>query len=89
VNYITGQRAVSRELFLSIPGIAASRYGVETKITRAVKRRRLPVVHVTMRGVTHVMKEEKLGFARGVAARARMYSEIARILLNGREPDQD
>jgi polyisoprenyl-phosphate glycosyltransferase len=85
VSYITGQRALRRDLLRQLGDISSARYGVETQMTRAVKRRRLPIRHVTMVGVTHPMKEEKLGLIRGVAARLRMYGEIARILLDRRQ----
>jgi glycosyltransferase involved in cell wall biosynthesis len=85
VCYISGQRALRRDLFLSVPGIGESRSGVETAITRHVKSRRLTVRNVVMHGVTHPMKEEKMGLWRGARARLRMYWEIANALThNGR-----
>jgi glycosyltransferase involved in cell wall biosynthesis len=86
VSYISGQRAIRRELFLSIPGVAQSRSGVETVITRYVKARGLRVRNIAMKGVTHPMKEEKIGLLPGSRARLRMYYEIVRSLLNGHDP---
>jgi hypothetical protein len=89
VSYISGQRALSRELFLAIPGITASRSGVETAITRYVKARGLRVQNVVMQGVTHPMKEEKMGVLPGVKARLKMYWEIGKSLADGRRPNED
>lgn len=81
--YISGQRAMRRELFLSIPGIEDVRSGVEMAITRYCRARRLRVERVDLPGCTHVMKEEKLGLVRGVASRLRMYVDITKIILDG------
>lgn len=81
VPYISGQRAIRRSLFLSVPGVATARFAVETKLTGFAKARQLRVSYIPLRGVTHVMKEEKLGLARGVASRACMYRDIALTLL--------
>jgi hypothetical protein len=81
VPYISGQRAIRRSLFLSVPGVQRARYAIETKLTRFAKGHGLTVRYVPLRGVTHVMKEEKLGLARGAADRARMYRDIALTLL--------
>jgi len=89
VSYISGQRALARDLFLSIPGITTSRSGVETAITKYVKARGHRVRNVAMNRVTHPMKEEKLGTIPGLKARLKMYWEIARSLTNSHEPDEE
>ena len=83
--YISGQRALRREVFLSIPGIDRVRSGVETAITRYFKYHGLRVERVALVGCTHYMKEEKLGLVRGFASRVKMYTEIAKIMLDGRQ----
>jgi glycosyltransferase involved in cell wall biosynthesis len=87
VSYISGQRALRRELFLTIPGIGQSRFGVETAMTRHAKAGGLRVRNVVMQGVTHPMKEEKIGLIPGAYARVKMYLEIARSMLDGKKPD--
>jgi polyisoprenyl-phosphate glycosyltransferase len=89
VCYISGQRALRRELFLSIPEIGSSRSGVETAITRYVKSQGLRVRNVAMQGVTHPMKEEKMGLWRGARARFRMYWEIAQSLTSRGSDHED
>lgn len=81
VPYISGQRAMLRELFTEIPGIERTRSGVEIALTLHFKRNRYPAAMVVVEGVTHTMKEEKLGWARGVWARAKMYAEIGKAFL--------
>jgi polyisoprenyl-phosphate glycosyltransferase len=85
---ISGQRAIRREVFERIPSIGQTRYGVEMAITRFCRYYRVPTEAVRLSGVTHPMKEEKVGIVRGWASRARMYCEIMRIVLNPRPPQQ-
>ena len=76
-NY-TGQRAIRREVYLAIPNLTQSRFGVERAMTRYVKNAwKLRVKHVSLYGVTHPCKEEKRGLARGFFQRTKMYCEIA------------
>jgi hypothetical protein len=78
VKCISGQRAIERDLFLSIPSVDKVGYGVEMLITLHVTSQKLDTLVVPLRGVTHPMKEEKLGFVRGAAARTRMYLQMGR-----------
>jgi polyisoprenyl-phosphate glycosyltransferase len=80
---ISGQRAMRREFFFSVSGLEDSRYGVETALSRAAARQKLRVARVPWKQVTHVMKEEKLGWSRGLWERLKMYEEIGALLLRG------
>lgn len=82
-SWVTGQRAIRRDLILSMPQIASVRSGVETLITRQSLRQSWRVAKVNWQGVTHVMQEEKLGALPGLLSRFRMYTDIAHTLLNG------
>ncbi|HEY3331262.1 MAG TPA: glycosyltransferase family 2 protein [Capsulimonadaceae bacterium] len=81
VPFITGQRAIRRTLFQSIPDLDRVGFGIEMAITLHVKAACRPVMTVLLPGVTHPMKEEKLGFIRGVRARGKMYAEMATFTL--------
>ena len=81
---ITGQRAIRREVFLEIPDLESVGYGIELAINNFVHRQGLVRRDVTLRGVTHPMKEEKLGWARGAASRLRMYRQMLRFRLSRR-----
>jgi len=79
---LTGQRAIRREVFFSIPELTRSRFGVEVAITRYVQSVwKLRVQHVRIDGVTHPIKEEKIGVWRGFRHRLNMYTEIAAYVI--------
>ncbi len=73
---ITGQRAIRRDVFLQIPDLETVGYGIELAINDYVHRQGLVRRDVTLRGVTHPMKEEKLGWAKGAASRMQMYRQM-------------
>lgn len=81
---ITGQRAIRRDVFLHIPDLESVGYGIELAINDYVHRQGLIRKDITLRGVTHPMKEEKLGWARGVASRSRMYWQMLQFQLGWR-----
>ncbi|MCW5933452.1 MAG: glycosyltransferase family 2 protein [Fimbriimonadia bacterium] len=74
--FISGQRALLRSVFLEVPGIEEARYGVEIALTVYTRRKRYPVSQVSLFGITHTMKEEKLGWWKGTLSRIKMYWEI-------------
>ena len=79
---ITGQRAIRREVFLSVPGLTRSRFGVEAAITSYVQSDpSLRLDYAYLHSVTHPIKEEKLGPLKGFRNRMRMYRDIAKTLL--------
>ena len=79
---ITGQRAIRRDVFLQIPNLESVGYGIELAINEYVHRQGLIRRDVTLRGVTHPMKEEKLGWVRGAASRMRMYRQMLKFRLS-------
>jgi len=74
--FLSGQRAVCREVLDSIPDMEISRFGVELALTKHVKKNGVPYKEVALKDLSHLTKEEKMGLLRGIAARARMYGEI-------------
>lgn len=87
---ITGQRALLREVFLKIPDVDNVGYGIELAITYYVRHHGMISKYVPLRGITAKMKEEKLGWINGTAARCVMYWQMLcfRISyeLHGRPP---
>lgn len=81
--YLSGQRAVRRDILQHLSNLEVTRFGVEVALTRFAKSAGISVVEVELRNMTHVMKEEKLGLVRGFLARLRMYWEIARCVGKG------
>ncbi len=85
---ITGQRAIRRDVFLQIPNLETVGYGIELAINDYVHRQGLTRRNVTLRGVTHPMKEQKLGWARGAASRMQMYRQMLKFRLSLRKAPQ-
>lgn len=75
--FLSGQRALRRDLFEAVPYMAELRMGVEVALTKAAKRRKARVRRVVIPGVSNTHKEEKFGLVKGTAERMKMYTEIA------------
>ncbi|MGI9953103.1 glycosyltransferase family 2 protein [Moorellaceae bacterium AZ2] len=78
--YLSGQRAIPRALFLAA-GIEDSRFEVEVMLSTIARRKGWRVKKVPLFNMTHIMKEEKRGFTRGMIARMGMYKDIASFFL--------
>lgn len=85
---LSGQRAMRRELFESIANVADLGMGIEVALNQAAKRRRARVLRVVLRGVSNAHKEKKLGPMKGLAARTKMYKEIAEAMVNKQQRRQ-
>jgi glycosyltransferase involved in cell wall biosynthesis len=81
--YLSGQRAVRAQILRDIDDMEVARFGVEVALTRHCKQAGVRTLEVALPGVTHRMKEEKLGLPRGLAARLKMYWEIVRSVQRG------
>lgn len=77
---LNGQRAIRRDLLLSVRGLESTRYGLEIALTEEARKRGWRRRDVPLPGVSQVMKEEKRGWWRGAAVRMRMYADILRTL---------
>jgi glycosyltransferase involved in cell wall biosynthesis len=73
---ISGQRCILRSSFLRAQHVSELRYGVEMALYRHAQAEGLRIASVPLLGITHPMKEEKIGMLRGTVARAHMYSEV-------------
>lgn len=76
--FLSGQRALRRRLLEGAESWDDAGFGVELQIYRLLKRLGTAPKEVILDDVTQVMKEEKLGLVKGLAARMRMYWEILR-----------
>lgn len=81
VPFISGQRALRRS-FLNGIDFSDTGFGVEIALTRHAKEKNAKVEEVIMNDVSHVMKEEKLGLAKGAWARFGMYSDMVKHLFS-------
>jgi polyisoprenyl-phosphate glycosyltransferase len=75
---LSGQRAVRRSLLEQISDMDIARFGVEVALTRQIETKGIRVKEVMLPDMSHVMKEEKLGIVKGLAARIKMYWEIVK-----------
>lgn len=78
--FLSGQRAIKRNILNDIDGLEISRFGAEVALTRYVKKNNVRIKEVTLEHVSHVMKEEKLGLIRGFKERLKMYLDIVKAL---------
>ncbi len=83
--YISGQRAMRREIIEGIPYLGELGMGVETAINAYARRRKARILRVHLRGVSNVSKEKKLGLAKGTRQRVKMWKEIATALVKIRK----
>lgn len=74
--FLNGQRALRRELLRGLEGAGHLRYAADTIISLYARRTGARVCQVPLSGLTHVMKEEKIGLARGVWSRLRMFCQV-------------
>ncbi len=80
--FLSGQRGLKRELLENISDIDLSRFGIEVALQRYVEEHAVENELVQLPLLSHVMKEEKLGFWKGISARAKMYWEIIRYVAD-------
>lgn len=79
---LSGQRCLPhRAAVKALTLLSDSRYGVETGLTCYAKKNRWRCRYVPWQGVTHVMKETKLGFFNGLRSRWQMYGQILLTIL--------
>lgn len=81
--FLSGQRAMRREILENISYLDLTGFGVEIALTNYVEETKVMVKEVVLRDMTHVMKEEKLGLVKGFVARMKMYWEIAKYVKRG------
>ena len=79
--FLSGQRALKRELLENISSLDLSRFGIEVALHQYAEENDIETAEVQLPDLSHVMKEEKLGFWRGVLARGKMYWEILKYVI--------
>ncbi len=79
--FLSGQRALRRDLLESISDLDLTRFGLEMALHQYVEENELAAEVVQLLDLSHVMKEQKLGFSKGLAARAKMYWEIVKYAI--------
>ncbi len=81
---LSGQRALRRSALLGLR-LEDAGYGLEMMLTRLARESPMIVQRIPLPNLSHVTKEKKRGYWRGLAARARMYLEIVAALVYSRK----
>jgi glycosyltransferase involved in cell wall biosynthesis len=84
--YLSGQRALKREIFEAVPAVQDLGLGIEVALNRVAKRRHARVLRVILRGVSNTHKEMKVGFVKGVGGRLKMFGEISKAFVKPAKP---
>lgn len=84
-SILNGQRGLSRKYVEILPDLSWSRFGVEILLSRYAQLAGQKVLCPELSGITHVTKEEKLGYYRGFLYRLQMYRECLHSLFRHRK----
>jgi len=80
--FASGQRILSRMLWhRARENIEGMDYGIEMTLSKLAAKEGWNKEHVKLPGVTHVLKEEKRGFAQGIKDRFKMYGDMIKWLI--------
>ncbi len=80
--YASGQRILPRRLWdRAKEYVCEMDYGIEIALSKLAAKEGWRKELVKLDGVTHVLKEEKRGFARGVVDRLKMYGDMIKWLF--------
>lgn len=79
--FLSGQRAIRRDLLSKFDKIEFTKYGIEVALTKYAKKENIKVEFVDLYDITHLMKEEKRGLVKGFFERLRMYYQLLRQLF--------
>ncbi len=74
--FLSGQRALTRNLMEKVAYLDISRFGIEVVLHRYAEEHNIPTTTVCLPDLSHVLKEEKRGIWKGSLARLKMYWEI-------------
>ena len=87
--YLSGQRCMRRSAAHRVlKFLENSGYGIEIGLTLYARRNNWNVLYVPWRGVTHFIKEDKLGIIGGVQKRSVMYAQVIATWMQYRNDEQ-
>jgi len=80
--YASGQRVLSRQIWERAKEyVSEMGYGIEFALSKLAAKEGWRKEHVKLDGVTHVLKEEKRGLAKGLIDRLKMYGDMIKWLF--------
>ena len=81
-SILNGQRAMKKKFASILPDLSWSKFGVEILLSKYAELSGHEVHYPELYGITHVTKEEKLGFLKGFRYRLQMFQECLFSLFN-------
>jgi glycosyltransferase involved in cell wall biosynthesis len=80
--YASGQRVLSKALWeRAKENVGDMDYGIEIALSKLAAKEGWRKEKVKLEGVTHVLKEEKRGFVKGMLDRLKMYGDMIKWLI--------
>lgn len=79
--HLSGQRVLSVRVWEKLDKAKSEGSGVEMGLTKLAVKENLSTTTVKLTGVSHIRKEEKMGFIQGVKERLKMYGDIIKTLF--------
>ncbi len=80
--YASGQRVLPRRLWQRAQeNVAEMNFGIEMALSRLASKEGWRKEYVKLEGVTHILKEEKRGLAKGILDRLKMYGDMVKWLF--------
>ncbi|SDK46892.1 glycosyltransferase family 2 protein [Natronincola ferrireducens] len=79
---LSGQRAFRGYLAKDIVNLEMTGYNIEVAISKFIKDNNIKTKQIILKDISHIMKEEKLGFSKGMVWRLKMYKDILKYWLN-------
>jgi len=80
--FASGQRVLSRRHWeLAKKNVEEMDYGIEMTLSKLAAKEGWRKEHIKLEGVTHVLKEEKRGFTKGILDRLKMYGDMLKWLF--------
>lgn len=80
MDFITGEKAISKKLFLSLPSVEDSRYGFVLYLNDLLLKRKTPIISVDLKGVIHPTKIVKRGLVKGFIGEVKMIYEMSKVM---------
>ena len=74
---LSGQQAFWRHLVADAEHIKDKRFGLEPYLRDHFRSKGVRIETIKLAGITHLLKEQKMGLAKGFVKRIKMFKEIA------------
>lgn len=78
---LSGQQAFFKYL-IEDANIKNTRFGIEIALKNHFKKKNARIKKILLSGVSHLMKEQKMGFGQGMKHRGKMYREVGKEMGN-------